>query len=146
MKKIEHIGIAVSNLEEANKLYASILNTKPYKTEIVNTEGVITSFFKAKNTKIELIQGIDKNNAISKFINTRGEGIHHIAFEVDDILYEIRRLKKLGFQIINDPPQKGADNKLICFLHPKPIISKAGWLGWPGVFPSLDRLAGWLAG
>ena len=119
MKKIEHIGIAVSNLEEANKLFSSILNAKPYKTEIINTEGVITSFFETKNTKIELIQGIDKNNAISKFINKRGEGIHHIAFEVDDILYEIRRLKKLGFQIINDTPKKGADNKLICFVHPK---------------------------
>tara|TARA_B110000014_G_C19983023_1_gene509033 strand:- start:379 stop:780 length:402 start_codon:yes stop_codon:yes gene_type:complete len=119
MKKIEHIGIAVSNLEEANKLYSSILNTKPYKTEIIKTEGVITSFFKTTNTKIELIQGVDENNAISKFINKQGEGIHHIAFEVDDILYEIRRLKKLGFQIINDTPKKGADNKLICFVHPK---------------------------
>ncbi len=119
MKKIEHIGIAVSNLDEANKLYSSLLNTQPYKKETVESEGVITSFFKFDNTKIELIQGLDENNAITKFINKKGEGIHHIAFEVDDILFEIKRLKKLGFQIINDTPKKGADNKLICFIHPK---------------------------
>ena len=119
MKKIEHIGIAVSNLEKANKLYSVILNTDPYKTETIDSEGVITSFFKCKNTKIELLQGIGTNNAISKFIKKRGEGIHHIAFEVKDILFEIQRLKKLGFQIINETPKKGADNKLICFIHPK---------------------------
>ena len=119
MKKIEHIGIAVSNLEEANKLYSSLLNTEPYKKETVESEGVITSFFQFDNTKIELIQGLSENNAITKFINKKGEGIHHIAFEVDDILFEIKRLKKLGFQIINDTPKKGADNKLICFIHPK---------------------------
>ncbi len=119
MKKIEHIGIAVSNLDDANRLYSAILNTEPYKIETVDSEGVITSFFKCNTTKIELLQGIGENNAISKFINKKGEGIHHIAFEVDDILFEIQRLKKLGFQIIDETPKKGADNKLICFIHPK---------------------------
>tara|TARA_B100001113_G_C20732956_1_gene458790 strand:- start:105 stop:506 length:402 start_codon:yes stop_codon:yes gene_type:complete len=119
MKRIEHIGIAVSNLEISNKLYAKILNTKPYKIEKVDTEGVITSFFKCSKTKIELLQGTNKDSAISKFIKKRGEGIHHIAFEVDDILFEMKRLKKLGFKIINEKPKKGADNKLICFIHPK---------------------------
>ena len=119
MKKIEHIGIAVSNLEKANKLYSNILGIKPYKMEEVEVEGVITSFFKTSNTKIELLQGYSENNAISKFIKNRGEGLHHIAFEVENILFEIKRLKKLGFNIINEIPQKGADNKLVCFIHPK---------------------------
>ena len=119
MKKIEHIGIAVTDLNEANELYTKILGKKPYKVEKVDNEGVITSFFKSKNTKVELLQGIGKDNAISNFINKRGEGIHHIAFEVEDIKQEIRRLKKLGFNIINETPKKGADNKLICFIHPK---------------------------
>jgi len=119
MKKIEHIGIAVSNLDESNSIYAKILGVNPYKTETVESEGVITSFFQTDNTKIELLQGIKENNAISKFIEKRGEGIHHIAFEVEDIEEEIKRLKKLGFKIINETPKKGADNKLICFIHPK---------------------------
>ena len=119
MKKLEHIGIAVSNLDEANKMYSAIFNTEPYKTEKVDSEGVITSFFKCNNTKIELLQGVGKDNAITKFINKRGEGLHHLAFEVEDIRVEIKRLKKLGFQIIDDTPKRGADNKLICFLHPK---------------------------
>lgn len=119
MKKIEHIGIAVSNLEEANGIYTEILGLDPYKTEVVDSEGVITSFFQTKNTKIELLQGLNENNAISKFIDKRGEGIHHIAFEVENIKQEIKRLKKLGFKIINESPKKGADNKLICFIHPK---------------------------
>ncbi len=119
MKKIEHIGIAVSNLEESNLIYSKLLNTQSYKTETVDSEGVITSFFKVGDTKIELIQGINEENAISKFINKKGEGIHHIAFEVKDILSEIKRLKKEGFKIINETPKKGADNKLICFIHPK---------------------------
>ena len=119
MKKLEHIGIAVSNLDEANKMYSAIFNTEPYKTEKVDSEGVITSFFKCNNTKIELLQGVGKDNAITKFINKRGEGLHHLAFEVEDIRVEIKRLKKLGFQIIYDTPKRGADNKLICFLHPK---------------------------
>ena len=119
MKKIEHIGIAVSDLNEANVLYKKILGVKPYKTESVASEGVITSFFQTNNTKIELLQGIGQNNAISNFIKKRGEGIHHIAFEVEDIKAEISRLKKLGFHIINETPKQGADNKLICFIHPK---------------------------
>ena len=119
MKKIEHIGIAVANLDQANKLYSTILNSQPYRTETIETEGVITSFFKCKDTKIELVQGIDEKSAISKFIKKRGEGIHHIAFEVDDIVSEIKRLKELGFEIINEKPKKGAGNKLICFVHPK---------------------------
>ena len=119
MKKIEHIGIAVSNLEESNNIYTKILGLEPYKKEIVDSEGVITSFFQTKNTKIELLQGLDENNAISKFIDKKGEGIHHIAFEVENIEKEIKRLKKLGFKIINETPKKGADNKLICFIHPK---------------------------
>ena len=119
MKKIEHIGIAVSNLKEANNIYAKILGLEPYKKEVVDSEGVITSFFQTENTKIELLQGLDENNTISKFIKKRGEGIHHIAFAVEDIEKEIKRLKKLGFKIINETPKKGADNKLICFIHPK---------------------------
>ena len=119
MTKIEHIGIAVSNLEKANSIYTKILGLEPYKKEIVDSEGVITSFFQTKNTKIELLQGLDENNAISKFIDKKGEGIHHIAFEVENIEKEIKRLKKLGFKIINETPKKGADNKLICFIHPK---------------------------
>ena len=119
MKKIEHIGIAVSNLDEANSMYTKILGVDPYKIETVDSEGVITSFFQTDNTKIELLQGLKENNAISKFIKKRGEGIHHVAFEVEDINQEIKRLKKLGFKIINETPKKGADNKLICFVHPK---------------------------
>ena len=119
MKKIEHIGIAVVNLDEASKLYSNILGVKPYKSEVVDLEGVITSFFQTENVKIELLQGIKSGNAISKFIQKRGEGIHHIAFEVDDINEEIKRLKKLGLNIINQTPKRGADNKLICFIHPK---------------------------
>ena len=119
MKKIEHIGIAVSNLDEANSIYSKILGAHPYKKETVESEGVITSFFRLNNTKIELLQGVNENNSISKFIKKRGEGIHHIAFEVEDIVSEMKRLKKLGFAIINELPKKGADNKLICFIHPK---------------------------
>ena len=119
MNKIEHIGIAVSNLDTANKIYSNILGMDPYKNETIDSEGVMTSFFKCDNLKIELLQGIGENNAISKFIKKRGEGIHHIAFEVKNIHTEIQRLKKLGFKIINEKPKKGADNKLICFIHPK---------------------------
>jgi len=119
MMKIEHIGIAVSNLNEANKLYSKLLGVEPYKTEVVDVEGVVTSFFQTNKTKIELLQGLENDNAISKFIQNRGEGIHHIAFEVEDIKSEIKRLKDLGFNIINETPKKGADNKLICFIHPK---------------------------
>ena len=119
MNKIEHIGIAVKNLDTANKLYSKILGIEPYKEEKVDSEGVITSFFNRNGTKIELLQGVKKDNSIDKFIEKRGEGIHHIAFEVEDILIEIKRLKKLGFKIINEQPKKGADNNLIAFIHPK---------------------------
>ena len=119
MKKIEHIGIAVNNIDDANKLYEQLLDAKPYKSEVVESESVVTSFFQTKNTKIELLQGTNDNNAISKFIEKYGEGIHHIAFEVDNIFDEMMRLRKLGFHIINEKPKKGADNKLICFVHPK---------------------------
>ena len=119
MKKIEHIGIAVNNIDDANKLYEQLLDAKPYKSEFVESESVVTSFFQTKNTKIELLQGTNDNNAISKFIEKYGEGIHHIAFEVDNIFDEMMRLRKLGFHIINEKPKKGADNKLICFVHPK---------------------------
>ena len=119
MEKIEHIGIAVSDIDAANELYTKLLGTKPYKQEHVKEEGVITSFFKTGNSKIELLQGTTENNAISNFIEKKGEGIHHIAFEVRNIKKEIIRLKKLGFNIITESPKKGADNKLICFIHPK---------------------------
>jgi len=117
--KIEHIGIAVSNIETANSLYEKLLGIAPYKQETVESEGVLTSFFMAGNNKVELLQGINEGNAISAFIGKKGEGIHHIAFEVTDILAEMERLKKEGFQLINETPKKGADNKLICFVHPK---------------------------
>lgn len=117
--KVEHIGIAVSNLEAANELYAKLLGVPPYKSETVESEGVVTSFFQAGPNKVELLQGIKDGNAISSFIEKKGEGIHHIAFEVEDIHAEIKRLKELGFRILNEEPKKGADNKLICFVHPK---------------------------
>ena len=119
MNNIEHIGIAVADLNAANDLYTKLLGAKPYKQEHIEQEGVITSFFKTSNSKIELLQGVTENNAISNFIQKKGEGIHHIAFEVENINIEIARLKKLGFHIINENPKKGADNKLICFVHPK---------------------------
>ncbi|HET6244418.1 MAG: methylmalonyl-CoA epimerase [Bacteroidetes bacterium] len=119
MLKIEHIGIAVKNLEDSNHLFSILFGKAPYKTEIVETEGVRTSFFITGESKIELLEGIGTQNPITKFIENNGEGIHHIAFEVVDILYEINRLKKEGFVILNEIPKKGADNKLIAFLHPK---------------------------
>ncbi|MEQ9424711.1 MAG: methylmalonyl-CoA epimerase [Cyclobacteriaceae bacterium] len=119
MNKIEHIGIAVKNLEEGNKLYQRLLNVAPYKAEAVESEGVVTSFFKTGESKIELLEGTTEGNAISKFIEKRGEGIHHIAFDVDDIADEMNRLRAEGFILLNDEPKKGADNKLVCFVHPK---------------------------
>jgi methylmalonyl-CoA/ethylmalonyl-CoA epimerase len=119
MKKIEHIGIAVKNLEKANQLYASLLGEPAYKTEEVASENVKTSFFKSGPNKIELLQATSPESAIAKFIEKKGEGIHHIAFAVSDIVSEIKRLQKEGFVILNDTPKKGADNKLIAFLHPK---------------------------
>ncbi|NUM32616.1 MAG: methylmalonyl-CoA epimerase [Bacteroidetes bacterium] len=119
MNKIEHIGIAVKNLEESNKIWSLLLNTEPYKQEIVESEGVITSFFKTGESKIELLASVSNGSAIEKFIEKRGEGIHHIAFEVNDIDYEIERLENNGFVLINKSSKKGADNKMIAFLHPK---------------------------
>ena len=117
--KIEHIGIAVSDLASAEKIYADILGVEPYKREKVEHQGVITSFFKTANVKIELLEGLDDQSSISSFIKKQGEGVHHIAFLVDDIHKEINRLKKLNFNIINEKPVEGADNKIICFIHPK---------------------------
>ena len=119
MKKIEHIGIAVKSIENANQIYTSLLGAAPYKTEEVKSEGVKTSFFKIGNSKIELLEAINPDSPIAKFIEKRGEGVHHIAFAVDDIQSEIARLKKEGFIVLNETPKKGADNKLVAFLHPK---------------------------
>ena len=119
MNKIEHIGIAVKNLKDSNEIFTSLFGVPPYKTEEVESEGVITSFFQAGPNKVELLEGISEENPISKFIEKKGEGIHHIAFEVDDIEKEIIRLKKQGFRMIHEIPKKGADDKLIAFLHPK---------------------------
>ncbi|WNH08719.1 methylmalonyl-CoA epimerase [Thalassobellus suaedae] len=119
MNKIEHIGIAVKNIDDSNELFAKLFGEPQYKTEAVESEGVKTSFFKVGNNKIELLEAIDQDSLIAKFINTKGEGIHHIAFDVDDIEAEVKRLKKEGFIVLNDIPKKGADNKLVVFLHPK---------------------------
>ncbi|MDA0195006.1 MAG: methylmalonyl-CoA epimerase [Bacteroidetes bacterium] len=119
MNKIEHIGIAVSNLKDANQRYFRLFGVKPYKTEEVLSENVTTSFFRLGESKIELLEGIGENNAITKFIKSKGEGIHHIAYDVDDIASEMKRLKNEGFEIQSDAPKIGADNKLVCFIHPK---------------------------
>lgn len=119
VKNIEHIGIAVKQLKESNLLFEKLLGVAPYKEESVATENVITSFFKTGETKIELLESSHEDSAISKFIEKRGEGIHHIAFEVDDIITEMSRMEKEGFTLLNKEPKKGADNKLVCFLHPK---------------------------
>jgi methylmalonyl-CoA/ethylmalonyl-CoA epimerase len=119
MKKIEHIGIAVNDLNKSISLYEQLLNTSCYKTEMVASEYVNTAFFKTGENKIELLQATDPQSAIAKFLEKKGEGIHHIAFEVDDIVTEMERLRANGFVLLNDVPKKGADNKMICFLHPK---------------------------
>ncbi|KAB1066782.1 methylmalonyl-CoA epimerase [Tamlana haliotis] len=119
MKHIEHIGIAVKNLEESNDLFAKLLGKPHYKTEAVVSEGVNTSFFKVGENKIELLEATSEASPIAKFLAKKGEGVHHIAFAVDDILSEIERLKKEGFTVLHDLPKKGADNKLVAFLHPK---------------------------
>lgn len=119
MKKIEHLGIAVKDLEAANNIYTKLLGQKPYKTEIVESEGVSTSFFKTGENKIELLEATNPDSAIAKFIEKKGEGIHHVAFDVDDIHAEMERLRNEGFIILNEQPKKGADNKLVCFVHPK---------------------------
>ena len=119
MNKIEHIGIAVKNLDVSNKVFEALLGEPPYKNEFVESEHVMTSFFKSGPNKIELLQGTDQSSPIAKFIEKKGEGIHHIAFAVDDIENEIKRLTNKGFVLINESPKKGADNKLVAFLHPK---------------------------
>lgn len=119
MLKVEHIGIAVKNIQDAGSLFEKLLGKDAYKTENVASEKVSTSFFMMGETKIELLEATDPDSAISKFIERRGEGIHHIAFEVKDIYAEMKRLREEGFTLLSDMPHKGADNKLICFVHPK---------------------------
>lgn len=119
MNKIEHIGIAVKDLEAANEVYAKLFGKPHYKTETVESEGVSTSFFKVGESKIELLEATSSDSAIAKFIEKKGEGIHHIAYAVEDIKAEMERMKAEGFVVLNDEPKKGADNKLVCFLHPK---------------------------
>lgn len=119
MNKIEHIGIAVKNLDESNELFSKLFGQPHYKTEAVESEGVKTSFFNVGTNKVELLEATKEDSPIAKFIEKKGEGIHHIAFDVDDIKSEIKRLKNEGFIVLNEAPKKGADNKLVCFLHPK---------------------------
>jgi methylmalonyl-CoA/ethylmalonyl-CoA epimerase len=119
MEKIEHIGIAVKSLEASNELFAKLFGVAHYKTEGVASEGVMTSFFQVGPNKIELLEATNPDSPIAKFIEKKGEGIHHIAFDVTDIYAEMKRLSEEGFTLLNTEPKKGADNKLICFLHPK---------------------------
>jgi methylmalonyl-CoA/ethylmalonyl-CoA epimerase len=119
MNKIEHIGIAVNNLQEASDLYEKLLGLSAYKTETVSSEGVNTAFFKTGNNKIELLEATTADSPIARFLAKKGEGIHHIAFDVTDIYVEMERLKKEGFVLLNEAPKIGADNKLVCFVHPK---------------------------
>lgn len=119
IKKIEHIGIAVKDLEKSNELFRKLFGDEHYKIEAVGSEGVNTSFFKLGETKIELLCATSPDSAIARFIEKKGEGIHHIALDVDDISKEMERLRTEGFELVNQQPKDGADNKLICFLHPK---------------------------
>lgn len=119
MDKVEHVGIAVKSLKEAGLVYETLLGCKSYKVEVVESEQVITEFFKVGETKIELLEASSDESAIAAFISKRGEGIHHIAFAVENIHEEMKRLKDEGFHLLNDSPKKGADNKLVCFVHPK---------------------------
>jgi methylmalonyl-CoA/ethylmalonyl-CoA epimerase len=119
MNKIEHLGIAVPNLEEANEVFKKVLGKSHYKVETVEREGVSTSFFELGESKIELLEAKNESSAIHKFIEKRGGGIHHVAIAVDDIHSEMQRLKDEGFTLLSEQPLPGADNKLICFLHPK---------------------------
>jgi methylmalonyl-CoA/ethylmalonyl-CoA epimerase len=119
MDKIEHIGIAVKSLREASSLYERLLGYKSYKTEEIASEQVITEFFKVGESKIELLEASSDESSIHGFIEKRGEGIHHIAFAVENIVEEMARLKAEGFELLNEVPKKGADNKLVCFIHPK---------------------------
>ena len=117
--KLEHIGIAIRDLEESKALFSELFNKKPYKDEGVESEGVTTTFFQTGESKIELLSATTPESPIAKFIDKKGEGIHHLAFEVEDIESEIKRLSNLGYRVINDSPKLGADNKRIVFLHPK---------------------------
>lgn|SRR5690606_27367141 len=119
MKKIEHIGIAVKDLEASNEVFTALFGKPHYKIEAVESEGVRTSFFEAGPNKIELLEATSADSPIAKFLEKKGEGIHHIAFAVDDIEAEMERLSKEGFTVLNKTPKKGADNKLVAFLHPK---------------------------
>ncbi|TCN53826.1 methylmalonyl-CoA epimerase [Flavobacterium circumlabens] len=119
VNKIEHIGIAVKNMEDANVLFEKLLGVPSYKMESVESEGVLTSFFQTGTNKIELLMATNPESPIAKFLEKKGEGIHHIAFDVEDIRAEITRLKNEGFVLINEVPKRGADNKLVVFLHPK---------------------------
>jgi methylmalonyl-CoA/ethylmalonyl-CoA epimerase len=119
MRKIEHIGIAVKDLEASNTLFTKLFGVSAYKTEEVASEGVKTSFFMNGPNKVELLEATSTDSPIAKFIEKKGEGIHHIAFDVEDIVSEITRLKAEGFTVLNETPKKGADNKLVAFLHPK---------------------------
>lgn len=121
MKKIDHIGIAVKDIEASNALFEKLLGVSPYKLEEVESESVLTSFFKTDTNKIELLAATNPESPIAKFLEKKGEGIHHIAFEVQNIQKEIQRLKAEGFVVLNEIPKKGADNKLVVFLHPKSI-------------------------
>jgi methylmalonyl-CoA/ethylmalonyl-CoA epimerase len=117
--KIEHIGIAVKDIEKSNLLFKALLGSDSYKSEILKEEQVTVSFFKTGDSKIELLQALNEESPIAKFINKKGEGIHHLAFAVDDIIASMAQMKKCGFELLSDEPKQGADNKLICFLHPK---------------------------
>jgi methylmalonyl-CoA/ethylmalonyl-CoA epimerase len=119
IRKIEHIGIAVKDMEKAKEVYENLLDEEAYKVENVDSEAVDTVFFKTGDTKIELLSATREDSPIAKFITKKGEGMHHIAFDVDDIDAEIERLKEKGYQLLNEEPKSGADNKLIAFLHPK---------------------------
>lgn len=119
MRKIEHLGIAVKSLDTSVPLFEKLLNTECYKTEAVESEGVNTAFFQLGESKIELLEATNTDSAIHKYLEKRGEGIHHIAYDVADIHAEMKRLADEGFVILNETPKKGADNKLVCFLHPK---------------------------
>jgi methylmalonyl-CoA/ethylmalonyl-CoA epimerase len=119
MQHVEHIGIAVKNLETAIPIYEKLLNTSCYKTESVESEKVNTAFFQTGEAKIELLESSTEDGVIARFIEKKGEGIHHIAFEVPDIRVEMSRLKAAGFRLLSDEPKRGADNKWVCFVHPK---------------------------
>lgn len=119
MKKVEHIGIAVKDLAQSNALFTTLFGEEPYKTETVESEGVRTSFFRVGDTKIELLEATHATSPIAKYLEKRGEGMHHIAYEVDDIHAAMDRLRQAGFTLLHDTPKRGADNKWICFLHPK---------------------------